>query len=235
MRDPAYSFAFDDDDDDDDDTLALKCVSALRSARDVVQDAPRHAIVVAPNPDALDDLEEEEAVALDATRYPGILVPWELRDSIRCVVERVTALGACGAVTVTGYCVGAAVAAYAAVCARAAVAIGSGHEPVIRSVTFGIPIGTRVPCDTGTHFVSTRHTACMHPCALDTSHVRWVGEKDALYYANRVLGAFVRPVHHEPLDAYVELLLRRTAAPTAASAEPMVVVAHEDEAEWQSV
>ncbi len=184
--------------------LALRCVDALHAAPayGVVQDGPRHTIVVAPNP--IVGVDGGVSVALDAVRYPGVLVPCELRDDIQRVVDLVSTLGP-GAVTVTGYCTGAAVAAYAAVCARACVAM-IGRGPAVRSVTFGVPIDTRVPCDAGTHYVSTRHTASMHPYALDTSHVRWVGEKDALYYANRVIGAFVRPERTEPLSAYADFL-----------------------------
>ncbi len=214
-------------------TTALRCVDALHATRayGVVRDGPHHSIVVAPNPG---HVALEEPVALDAMRYPGVLVPCDLRDSIQRVVDVASTLGARGAVTITGYCNGAAVAAYAAVCARACVALSEGHEPDISSVTFGIPIGTRVPCDAGTHYVSTRHTASMHPYALDTSHVRWVGEKDALYYANRMLGAFVRPERNEPLSAYADSIRSERDDEHADTAiiVPDVVVADVD-SDWQ--
>lgn len=214
---------------DDDGALALKCIDALHAARayGVVRDGPHHSIVVAPNPSHVDVVEDP--VALDAMRYPGVLVPCDLRDDIQRVVDLASTLGARGAVTVAGYCNGAAVAAYAAVCARARVSIG-GQEPDITSVTFGIPIGTRVPCDAGTHYVSTRHTASMHPYALDTSHVRWVGEKDALYYANRVIGAFVRPVHNEPLGAYADFIRQSSREEHVPE---VVVEADSVDSDWQ--
>lgn len=223
---------------DEYDSLALKCVDALRATRayGVVRDGPHHSIVVAPNPGIG---LVEEPVAFDAMRYPGVLVPCELRGDIQRIVDLVSTLH--GAVTITGYCNGAVVAAYAAVCARACVALGRGHEPAIRSVTFGIPIDTRVPCDAGTHYVSTRHTASMHPYALDTSHVRWLGEKDALYYANRMLGAFVRPVHNEPLSAYADFI--RAGPEVATAVVPTITIPTatllemevEVDSDWQNV
>ena len=77
----------------DDDPLALACVDALRAARahGVVRDGPHHSIVVAPNPSQVDVVEEP--VALDAMRYPGVLVPCDLRDDIQRVVDVASTLG----------------------------------------------------------------------------------------------------------------------------------------------
>jgi hypothetical protein len=181
--------------------LARACVAALRTAADfaVVRDG-RATIIVAPNVELC-----EEHVALDATRYPGIVVPADARAVISRLVEMAATIEQhelCEC-CLTGFCNGALVAAYAAVCARASAACRNpGAEPRITSVTFGIPIGARVPSDTGTHYVSTRHTACMHPGAIDTAHVTWLGERDSAYYANRLIAFFVRPAFHASLGEY---------------------------------
>jgi hypothetical protein len=208
--------------------LETLCVDSLISVADFgVARQGIDAIVVAPT-----DVEfAEECVSLDASRFPGIFVPSDARGAILKLVDLVCAIEHTKRITVTGFCNGALVAAYAAVCARACVACKGASAPEITSMTFGIPVGVRVPSDTGRHYVSTLHTACMHPGSLDTSHITWIGARDSLFYVNRVLSFFVRPVHNESLRAYADELAREPDVDPPEADAPDVVVVVQDE--WE--
>jgi hypothetical protein len=214
--------------------LETLCINSIISVADFgVVRRNIDVVVVAPT-----DVEfEEECVSLDPSRFPGIFVPNDARGPILKLVDLVCAIENAKRITVTGFCNGALVAAYAAVCARACVACKRDSTPDITSVTFGIPVGVRVPSDTGRHYVHTLHTACMHPGSFDTSHITWIGERDSLFYVNRVLSFFVRPVHSESLRAYADALTREPCvdpldmeADAPEVAPDVVMVVHD---EWE--
>jgi hypothetical protein len=186
------------------DATALACIRALdRGGAPPADPAAGLVVVVADAPH--EALAPHDAPPLDAARFPGVRAPRAAHAAIGATAARaVAAAGRARRVCVTGYGDAAAVAAYAAVCARATLA-HTGGAHAVECVTFGVPIAVpRAVPDAGAarHYVLTTHTACFSPGVLDAAGVTWLGEADAAFYVHRLVGFFVRPAFAEPLAAY---------------------------------
>jgi len=147
-------------------------------------------VVVAPDPGAVDF---SDRAALDPTKYPTLTVPASCVGPVSRLAAHLTSLGAAGVdPTVTGFANAAVVAAYAAACARSALA----HRDVraeVACVTFGMPLCVDACALGAVNVALTSDAWAMYPGAPSRRTV-WLGAKDAGYYASRVLAYLVEPV-----------------------------------------
>jgi hypothetical protein len=157
-------------------------------------------VVVAADPGPIDF---SDRVAFDPLRYPTLKVPAACVDAVTKLTAHVASLGGAGVdPTVTGYANGAVVAAYAAACARSALA----HRDVsleVACVTFGMPLCVDAHALGAVNVAHTSDAWCMYPTAPSRRTV-WLGAKDSAYYAARVLAYFVEPVPTMTVDEYAE-------------------------------
>jgi hypothetical protein len=176
-----------------------ECALALSGARASMN------IVVAK---AVDDVEFGVVEEIDAHKYPTLVAPAACIPHIVELTEHIVTMCTAGIEAIcTGHATGAVVAAFATACARSALA-HRGVEVLPRCVTFGLPLAFDANALSCMSIVLTTDNASMFPPTLSSTSTIWLGEKDAGYYAARLLAAFVRPVAGASVAQYVDAIER---------------------------
>jgi hypothetical protein len=154
------------------------------------------------------DVDFGEMAEVDSERYPALLAPEACIPAIADLAEHLVSMCAAGVEPVcTGHGTGAVVAAFASACARSALAHrGVATRP--RCVTFGLPLVFDARALSCMSIVLTTDNASMYPASLSSGAAIWIGEKDAGYYAARLLAVFFRPVVGASAAQYVDAIDR---------------------------
>jgi xanthine/uracil permease len=174
-----------------------ECVSALAGAR-----GPMNVVTACEVPEVDFGALEE----IDAHKYPTLVAPAVCIAPITELAEHLVSMCTAGVAAVcTGYASGAVVAAFATACARSALA-HRGVETLPRCVTFGLPLVFDARALVCVSIVLTTDNASMFPATLSNKGTIWLGEKDAGYYASRLLAVLARPVAGASIALYADAI-----------------------------
>jgi hypothetical protein len=171
-------------------TLVRECAAALVSGGSL-------GVVVAPDPGEVDF---SDLVPLDAYKYPMLRVPAACATEVLKLTAHVVSLADAGLdVTVTGTACAAVVAAYAAACARSALA-HRGTKPLVSSIAFGMPLCVDAPALGAVHVALASDARCMYPPGPSRRTI-WLGNRGAGHYAARAFAYVIPPDPDAGADA----------------------------------
>ena len=175
-------------------TLVRECAAALVSGGSL-------GVVVAPDPGEVDFAD---LVPLDAYKYPMLRLPAACAADVLKLTAHVVSLADAGLeVTVTGAARAAVVAAYAAACARSALA-HKGTTPLVSCIAFGMPLCVDAAALGAVHVALASDSMCMPGPSRRTI---WLGNRGAGHYAARALAYVIPPDSGADAQAYADAVL----------------------------